>query len=227
MKSGFKIKSGIKMKSGLRIKSGLDNKGFSMIELIVTIAILAIATGFAMFGISMLNAGDTKKASKSLSGEIAALRSSTLAKAGVWQLEIYNDNDSIKTVTYQKSSATGSSYERKDSSTLGSRISLYYSIDKTNENMEDTALRENARKLQRGEKLIISFVQSTGKIADIKLVSGLGTEAMSSYTEATADASIKGKASICFMCMKNNDNLKDDIGDCFTVYNETGKVMTE
>lgn len=198
-----------------------------MIELIVTIAILAIAAGFAMFGVSMLNAGDTKKASKSLSGEIATLRSSTLAKAGAWQLEIYNDNGSIKTVTYQKSSAKGSSYEKKDSTTLGSRILLYYSIDKTNENMEDTALRQNARKLQSGEKLIISFVQSTGKIADIKLLSGLDAGTMASYSDAPADASIKGKASICFMCMKSNDNPKDDIGDCFTVYNETGKVTTE
>lgn len=44
-----------------KIRKLNNNKGFSMVELIVVIAIMAVLTGLIALGVNVMRAGDTKR----------------------------------------------------------------------------------------------------------------------------------------------------------------------
>ena len=57
----------------------LNNKGFSLIELIVVLAVMAVAITGAVIGISVLGKGDAGKASKNIYSALSSLRTNTLS----------------------------------------------------------------------------------------------------------------------------------------------------
>lgn len=68
------------------------NKGFSLIELIVTIAIMAIVTGAAMSIYSFIKTNRLRALSENVNDAVSDLRSTTLAKSGDYSLVILYDS---------------------------------------------------------------------------------------------------------------------------------------
>ena len=64
-------------------KTGQRNKGFSLIELIVAIAIMAILTGIAAMSYSNLSGAKVSKCAKELYSSIENVRASTMGKDSV------------------------------------------------------------------------------------------------------------------------------------------------
>lgn len=189
------------MKENETKKSKRNNKGFSMMELIVVVAIMSLLVGLIGYGVSMITAGDTKRASKTISGEISTMRTNTLAVMGQWQYEIANDGGSVKIRTYKDG-------VEQDYTNLGSKIRVKYRVS------------ENASEvdLNSGQKLILTFVQSSGKVNDLQLTSGDDVNKASTLSE---DHSIKGSGCCEFQITVASGKKAEG----FKLYYETGKIV--
>lgn len=111
------------------------NKGFSLIELIVTIAILAIVTGGAVGVFGMLKQGYFNEAYKGTTAFLSDLRSDTMSKSSEVYGDIYKDSTGyhaeIVKVTTTPSPSGGATYSYTVLSTasLGKKAKIY-AIDK-------------------------------------------------------------------------------------------------
>lgn len=181
----------------------LNNKGFSLIELIVVIAIMAMLVGVASLGIYTMVSGDTKRASKTISGEISSLRSSTLAIMGNWQYEIVNDNGTYKIYTYKDGVV-------QNYTNLGSRIHISYKASESASEVE----------IGRGDKIIITFVQGSGKVDDIQMSQPAN---LNEAAELNTANSVKGIGYCVFKMTTGNGKNAED----FKLYYETGKIVMD
>lgn len=186
-----------------RTTGQLNNKGFSLVELLVVIAIMAVMVGIASLGIYTMVSGDTKKASKTVSGEISTLRSNTLAIMGKWQYEIVNDNGTYRIYTYKDG-------VQQTYTSLGSRIHISY---KPSEGADEVVIGS-------GDKLIITFVQGTGKVEDIQMSQ---PAKLNEAAELNAANSVKGIGYCVFKMTTGNGKNAED----FKLYYETGKVVMD
>lgn len=72
-----------------------DKRGFSLIELIITMAIMAIFAGAIIGGLAYINVGKTRKAAAKLNNEIASVQTATMTKKGVTYLYIYQTSNGV------------------------------------------------------------------------------------------------------------------------------------
>lgn len=94
------------------------NKGFSLIELIVTIAIMALVTGASMSIYSWIKTHRVEEMVQNIDDCISELRTETLTKQGSYSLRIRKDGDNYIGSFYKKE-ASGSYSKYKDV-TIGS-----------------------------------------------------------------------------------------------------------
>ncbi len=180
----------------------LNNKGFSFIELLVAITLMCVLCGLAAYSITVMRAGDTKKASKTVSGQLSSLRVNTLTMQANWQMEIVNKGGSHSVVVYKN----GNEQERVQ---LGSRIKVIYQPKVGGAEIT----------IPNDSKLIIKFVQGTGK------VSGMYTTSASldtvSDVSGTTPVDYSGYCTFKFT-NKNDGGLED-----FKLYYETGTIVQD
>lgn len=69
-----------------------DNKGFSLIELLVAIAIMAIVTGIATLSYNVVRKADVKKSAQVLDSMLTSVRTNNLSQASKSYLYIYLDS---------------------------------------------------------------------------------------------------------------------------------------
>ena len=85
-----------------------DKRGFSLIELIITMAIMAVFAGAIIGGMSYINAGKTKKAAARLNNKISSIQTATMTKKGQTFLYIYRTSDGVySTVVSSKIDTNG------------------------------------------------------------------------------------------------------------------------
>ncbi len=71
------------------------NKGFTLIELIITIAIMAILTSMTVGGISIINSANARKSATKLDGKFDTLQVSAMTKSGTPYMYIYMKSDGL------------------------------------------------------------------------------------------------------------------------------------
>lgn len=193
------------MRGNKQEKTGrqLNNKGFSLLELIVVIAIMALLVGVAALGVYTMVSGDTKRASKTISGEISSLRGNTLAIMGQWQYEIVNDNGTYKIYTYKDG-------VQRDSTNLGSRIKISYKASESASEVE----------IGKGDKIVITFVPGSGKVDDIQMSKPGNLNEAAVLDPAN---SVKGTGYCVFKMTTGGGKNAED----FKLYYETGKVIMD
>lgn len=70
-----------------------DNRGFSLVEVVVVMAIMVVLVSTSVSALSYLVRGDIKKAAKTLYSSIASNRTNSMAKSGDWIYTVsYEDN---------------------------------------------------------------------------------------------------------------------------------------
>ena len=102
-----------------QIRKRYKNKGFTLVELIVVIAVMAVVIGGLTVGIGSINRADAQKVSRYLNSELDSLRTSTLSVNADWKLKITTEDGKTVINTYKNN-------ECVDTFRCGSRISLSY-----------------------------------------------------------------------------------------------------
>lgn len=82
-----------KQKSGKRISYG--NKGITLVEVLVVLAILAIAVGGAGIGISLAYSRDAEKCAKTINAALENTRMLSMSKKGNFTMELDMENNKL------------------------------------------------------------------------------------------------------------------------------------
>lgn len=72
-----------------------DRRGFSLVELIITMGIMSIVAVVTVGAAGYLNAGKTKKASAKLNSKLAYIQTETMTKEGCCYLYLYKKPDGV------------------------------------------------------------------------------------------------------------------------------------
>lgn len=125
------------------------NKGYTLVELIVVIAILAVATAAILIGMNLVSSKNADKASKLIKDILIQTRTKTLSINADWQAVIRNDNGELFMIVLKD----GVEDEKEE---IGTRIEIQY------DNLSDAG-----GYVEEGCELIIEFKKTTGEIQDI------------------------------------------------------------
>ncbi len=159
-----------------------DNRGLSMVEMIIVVAILSIVAGGLFLGIGMITSKPAEKCANKLVSLMQRNRITTMGKLEAW-LEIYYKVDpSGKKYVYVKEvirTESGAAYEEKETQIGEAGVELRYSIDgatyaelgtsplKISYDRSSGAFKDYCKyiKIEKGNKTIkLELVQRTGKI---------------------------------------------------------------
>lgn len=126
------------------------NNGFTLIEMIIILAILAIVSTGTIISISRIGYANTVKAAKNIDSAMDKIRLDTMTKKEKQYLYLYNRDG----VLYMKiSSDAAERDEDLDADTgtrLASKVSLFYISDSTSVELSD------------GDAICIHFMRSSG-----------------------------------------------------------------
>lgn len=128
-----------------------NNKGFTLIELIITLGILMIIATSAGIIISRISFADTIKATKSVASTMDKLRLETMTKAEKRYLYLYTYNDSLYMKISKEPTPSLVGLDSDSAEKIGGKISVFYS---ENGGVEEV--------LGSGESILIEFVRSSG-----------------------------------------------------------------
>lgn len=107
-----------------------DKRGFSLVELIIVMGIMAVFVGGMAGAIGYINQGKTKKAAATLNSMLTSIQQSNMTLKGATYLYLYKDGDDIYMVTARASDVNG---DGKIDTTVNTEESANYT-DRTNLN---------------------------------------------------------------------------------------------
>lgn len=160
-----------------------ENKGFTLVELVIVIALLSIFIGIFTLNIGNITGYDAKECYKNISSAITSAKIQTLGKAketGDIYLQIYKDTSDkrvyVQTVTNAGSSSTGSP-EIMDKKKLTKRgnVNVKFVYIKDDDTLSDEVTAET------GSELNICYNRATGAIVAQGIKKPDGSGNTSSY----------------------------------------------
>lgn len=73
-----------------------DHRGVSLVEILVVVAIIAIAGGLVVFGISFASSRNTEKCAKIIDSQLSSFITLSMSKSGTWTMTIDNAVNEIE-----------------------------------------------------------------------------------------------------------------------------------
>ncbi len=148
------------------------NKGFSLIELVVTVCIMGIVVLISVNLYGRIRSAEMKSAAENIDSSLSSLRSKSLAKAGEYKLNVSMNSSgnyvvSILeyTVTTEEDGSVSSDWVVIESEKLGSSIT----ISGLDDAGTDTVI-------ESGDRIEIQCSKSNGSFTYSKLIQSDGTE---------------------------------------------------
>jgi len=159
------------------------NAGFSLMELIVVIAIMAVLTGIGLVTYTIVNNANVQKAANAVSNLMSECRVNAKAKATTsWGLCIdYSDKSAPTCTIYQGDSATAYNYEPL---TSGTSLTIYYPVTDENGVIVKNAIHI-APTADGGDAQYVgvTYVKLSGKVSSVSV----GTTSISETTLPECD----------------------------------------
>lgn len=155
-----------------------DNKGFSLIELILVITIMAIVVGGAFITMQSLNYANVSRTAKTVNASLAKVRIENMSKGDKQYLHIYVIDNNVYMDTCKVDSVTITEDEGK---LIGKGMNVFYKMDNGTEgelvdagsgsisvsfDRSSGALSVDYSSLEfkkAGRKVTIKLVKETGK----------------------------------------------------------------
>lgn len=130
-----------------------NNRGFTLIELIVVLAISAVCMGIMMASISAASSSEAKKCANELNTAVSKCRINAMSRSGTVYLKIYRDGNGNVMADYIESGTTVSS-----DTVGGSRCGVTFA----------TADQPDAEHDLSGTALYLSFERDTGALRTLQ-----------------------------------------------------------
>lgn len=141
-----------------------NNKGFSLLELIIVVAIMAVIIGIMVVSMTVVAKGNAKKAAKNLYNSINTLRFDTMSVNADWYMIITKDSKGYKFTTYKdKGDETGSVYKVLNA---GASVNIQYIADDSDGNASHTTTDLTSDTFENME---IKFRKDTGAFEYVKV----------------------------------------------------------
>lgn len=167
-----------------------NNAGFTLVELIIVIAVMAVTAGISIIGFGLLASGDSKKAVKNVSSQLTELRNNTLSIAGTWRGELYMKDGTyyIDIINYKgtKDPTTGAKVYSDivmSSAAIGNRINVLYEYYDAADSLQTEDIDDNS-------KLTFTFEQGSGKVLAVK-VTDISSGSVTTLSGSGAKGNIK------------------------------------
>ncbi|MBQ2981147.1 MAG: prepilin-type N-terminal cleavage/methylation domain-containing protein [Lachnospiraceae bacterium] len=145
----------------------LNNKGFSLLELIITIAIMLIMVGAATVTVSMLDSSYVEDAERGIKDYISMARTKSMTVAAKdWYVSISKEGNTYyaylnkieEVAAAGGAGGTVDNHVQVDKIELGAKLSIKFGVDKTSMTTIDAA-----------SVLELHFDSATGKIKNVVL----------------------------------------------------------
>ena len=142
-----------------RICAKHDNAGFSLVELIVTVAILGVVIGFTAISYSLVSRTNVKKAASYTYDAFALCRQKSMASSGQWNVVITENGVSV----VKHSATPGVADESYSDSSIPTSVDVYVGQSKTS-GLKQVGVDCDA--------VTISYNMLSGDIKDVIVSSG-------------------------------------------------------
>lgn len=155
------------------------NAGYSLVEVIVVIAILGIMTGVVTISMSVLNSKDSEECATMIDSQLSMLRTYSMSKSDDWRMEIEQDSSTgmNQLTVYRNNGSSDTVYESMDLSkkvTIAA-LPIVITFDKANGSVKSVSKAGTAVNLAANEVTTIQITNNHGtKRADINLVTATG-----------------------------------------------------
>lgn len=147
-----------------------DNHGYSLMELIVVIAIMGVVIGFALLGYNSLSSQKAKTASKRIYNMLGSAQTVAMSKGNTLYGIITDDDGKITVCTFYKENGS-SDYTILQSSDINKSVLVSFKNSAGNRYyIGDTSLSNEDMTYCKG--VIISIDRSTGRFNGTYLYSG-------------------------------------------------------
>lgn len=147
-----------------------NNNGFSLIELIVTIAIMAVVLGGSVSVFHWINTSRLETMAKNINYMLSDVRSDTLAKSGKYRMKLYANGDMVYAVE-QKENGTDASGNPKWDDIEKKEVGKYGSVYV----MDATGVKREINSTTSGSYVIVSYNKSDGSYNEINVYENTDT----------------------------------------------------
>ena len=134
----------------------MNNKGYSLLEVVIIVAILGVISGFLVTSSSLFDGRRVKACADSISSLLEKVRMTNLGKDEV-TLTIYKDSDNVikaRIVTMVEDKISGRTEKSVTDDVSNDNIEVYYSTD----------ISVNSATLLGAEGMSFSFNRSSGSV---------------------------------------------------------------
>ncbi len=153
-----------------------SNKGITIVELVIIIAIIGILGGYIAYNVGVTNGYRARKAKNLLASQISELKVRTLSKAvktGDIYMKVYKDGNTVYSKVFYKE---GGTTKEEEAIELGSRIGVTFGGNSmTATDIGDESTTQLVLCFNRSNGSLMKYV-SSGTVSDLSKIEYIKTK---------------------------------------------------